>query len=408
LSAGDLTIAGVLEIRDGGTLQINSGRTVTNNGTVTLNPGGALLHSGVYSSFGTYTDNGTSTFGGTGLTRPWTATETTTGRIPNDGATYYLDGTVDIVDINPFNTYGPVEVRSGGTINITAVDDHAEFDLYDTLDIYDGGTINVNGTGSYSGNIYTKAAVAVTMHGGTITIGNEGYLEIMISSSSFTMNGGTLNFLSNGYLDTLSQQFTLNDGTINAEDGSWLTSYAQYANGYFNMNGGNFNLKNGAIFRNGRNATYTSYFVAKGGTFVWDGHFYNTSNASFNGNLEISDKATLVIGSNADLTKLGTNSFDVFGMTDFTVSGGSTTIPNGETLTIPQAAAYNVGPGSTLINLSSSSIDVDGDMYVYGTLTNGGATAGTVNVNYGGRLFVPGGTINSGHAGSAVNVHPGG
>lgn len=63
----------------------------------------------------------------------------------------------------------------------------------------------------------------------------------------------------------------------------------------------------------------------------------------------------------------------------------------------------------TEYNLTNNhTIDVNGKLYVYGTIDNGGGSAGVINIDYPGAMYLLGGEVENKHVDSELNVNQGG
>jgi hypothetical protein len=303
----------------------------------------------------------------------WTATS---GTIPDDGNTYYVIKQITTTGFLTNN--GTLEIRSGGHISTGA-----NIENNKTIEIKTGGQISLNGN-----NFDNRA-----------------------NNATLNISGGTFHFISGTFKNALAS------GSTNV-----------------NVTGGLFKMS-GGIFHNGATGTFTTaYFTASSnGTFeLAGGIFTNASAGDSIGYLIISAPAQFVVGNGDLIEGLGfLSQIDIFGsnLIDLSLSSGTLTIKSGRTFTLPSGSTLSINSDGTLINngtlnvnenaslntdgdlqnLSSSSVNIYGNVYTYSFLENGNAgNAGTININYPGNLYLLSAELRNGHASSAININAGG
>ncbi len=410
---GDFTFLGTSNLGLGsGTVNLaNPVRLTVNSSALTV--GGAISGSG-------------------GLTKAGTGTLVLAGNNSYGGATTVASGTLQMAqnDAIPTNT-------------ALAVNGLLDLNTYSaTVDgLSGGGTIvtfaggsplltvgNAGGSGTFSGVISGKVALAKTGSGTLILSGSNTHFGT-------TLSAGLLGFNNAAAIGT--GLFSINGGTLDNSSGAAITNAnnnAQGWNGDFTFLGtNNLNLGSGAVnLPNSVNVTTIASTLTVGGAISGPGSLTKSGSGQLvlSGNNTYSG-ATTVAGGNLQLGRNAalpaSTGLTVDGMLDMntysaavdSLNGGGTITSNGGTplLTVGNAGGSGnfsgtiTGPialaktGAGALTLSGSSSYSGGTTVSQGTLNITGAIGGgTVLIN-GGAVLAGSGTVQSsitGNAGSAI------
>ena len=381
----------------------------------------------------------------------WTATS---GTVPSDGNTYYVNTTINLT--GNLTNNGTLEIRDGGTIVTDTVGPPP------VVHLYNNGTLNISG-GSLQGVTNGKdSAGTININSGVLlcatTTGIINTADSSNANSTINIYGGELlitgGTLSNGYdsppyngiINLMGGNINMTGGTfkqsakasggkgiINISSGTFHMSGGTFQQGSastypdVNVSGGRFKLSDGT-FRNGEGLSANGSVTVTGGTLeLAGGTFTNGYSASATGNLTVTAPGTFILGGATLVDGAGTSNISIFGNDVIALNGqiGNTvifTIPaygtfvigynsrfenyGGATLNINENAKFKVS--GVLNNYSATSVNVNGNLYIYNLLQNGTSIPGTININNNGRMYLLGGTLQNGHASSAINVNSGG
>lgn len=404
-STSTATLSG-LTYSGSGTINLNgtnsyTGTTTLSSGTMNLNSASALGPGTLQINGGTFNNNtgsaltlsnaagigGNCTLSGSGLTVNGLTTNTAGGNVTitvSNGTTTLAGG----LALSNSSTARTVTFGGAGTVNIPGnIINSTSTATGSTLTISGTGTVNLSGTSSYTG--------ATTLTSGTLAVNSAG----AIGSGILQVNGGTLTNTS-GAPVTIANNFGIN-GNVN-----------------FGQVGGNSNQNltatGTAAFAADINRTISLFGT---GTTLTIGSTWNNNNANnriltVNGTgntfaiagIGISDLAT-----NRTLTIAGTANTTVTGViaNGGTAPAGNLTVTSSGTVTLLGANTYN---GLTNMNSSTGTLVLAGDNVGTGgvTVTTGkvcvnSAGTGTSSALGTGTLTLAGGTIDT-TTGSALTV----
>lgn len=296
--------------------------------------------------------------------------------------------------INGYERNGTITVEGGTLLSTTTFENGSYGAGTGTLTVA-GGNVHLYRSTCEVGN---TASGIININSGTLaytaaTIDlNRGSFNVAVPNHSID-NQTILNNSTNGVINIPSGKILnigsiTSSGTINLNGGTTsLSGVINVIRGALNLNTSNLTIPSGSSLSNLENGTLlinTGRILTNNGTLLICGPFVNLGTLVNNG------------------SSINTYSNPISSLPAST----SITIPNGASFSIPKSNTFLLN--GTLNNLSSNSIDVYGNLFVNNTLNNGGATAGTLNVNAAGKIFVVGGNIINGHPSSAINVYRGG
>lgn len=426
-STGEIRVAGSSKlqnpaasniINNGGTINITSSDfenngTVNNNEIVNINSGGELK-----SGSGTFNNNDTTNVAASGK-----ITLDGTGKLNNNS-------TLNISGLLQTNGLGSEEIKiNSGTLNVEA-----------------GGMVKLDSSG-------TTAFSLQTFGSSTLTIKNNGELNIPSGSASKTKFAGTTTVEAGGDFECNGTTRPINTGTMTIKGGvimnnSSASTTAFDNNGTINIDGsvancaldkglvngasgtpGILNLKQGTlqIFSKINNGSGTKGTVnISGGTANVSGTLNNGSGAT--GEVKITGGTTNVTGafnnggpstgdtemSSGRLNLKSTGTLTNAANGTLTISGGTLDIENGTTLTaggtrsifgstasiasgvttIPSAMV--IPPGSTIINGSGAVMNNNLSVTNGGTVTNNGTYNTNSSTTNNGTMTNDGTTNNNG------------
>ncbi len=410
------TVAGVLNITSGGTLNIsgNSGRsltgTINNAGATTWSGTGTLYSWGTFNNSGSFNAQANADFVGVGNNSVFNNSGTfarsgsgvTTFMIYDYDSGYNLTfnntGTVDVIagtlSLRCRGTHsGALNIASGAIIVIgSLVIDY--FTAEQVINV--GSTVTAVGTGKII--IYGRPTLngTLSVHGGTLEVPYGGSLR----GSGTTSVTGTLD-MSGGVLEvkaTVTGTLNMSSGTIGPQttvtgNGNWITGSIE---GTLNIpRGGSLNIS-------GINNRYLTGTINNSGTTTWSGTGNINSSGTFNnsGTLNAQSDAGFGYGSSdaafnnsGTVTKSGGSGTTLF----FSYYGGPATFNNSGTVnansgTIFFDCTHKQTAGTTKLNGGniSGALDIQG-----GTLTGAGTITGSVT---------NGGTVSPGAAAGVLNI----
>lgn len=379
---GEMTLSSALTIEPGRTLRVDGtlilNAALTNNGVLDLKSGGELILNTDPATMpdGTFywRNGGTVTVGSSGnliLTSSLTIQSGRTLKVEgevniNSGGILTVKGTLD-------NGNGTLNLNTGGELIL----DKSPASIPD-------GTFNWN-TGStlaIGSNGHLTVSSSMTVPSAT-TLKVDGTLQI-INNIALTNNGTlTINGIVNNYKfirnysgAILNNYATLNNyssGTINNSQ-STINNYSTLNNEgeIINRDNSDFNIENnGTLTNNGTFDNYSGADVAinSGGTFTNNGTIENTSTINLNAGGELF--------LNTNLASLFTGFFNW-------LAGGDVTIGSSGEWTISSPLA--IEPGSTLqvdgVLINESTLTINGVVENNGTFTTAGYSInGTGSVN---------------------------
>lgn len=395
-------LSGKIEVYPGGTLNINASYLAMRTGSKIYNYGGTINISSNLTL-------------DTGSLEIWKGTVNVigaNGRIYSDGAINIGNGLLDIQTTGILQNATVASLSrtitvTGGELRISGGELHNGANANGNIVISNSGKLTANTGYLYNG--YSTGSGNISMSAGNLTFNSDaliynGYAQ----PGSISVSGGT-------FLSTT----TFNNGNTGAGSGSLTISGAGNVNLYKSRCEIG-NAATGTINLNGGSLTYS------GTINVNKGNLTITS-----GSLDIPLSSILTISPSGQLANSGTinnygtyvnhsptsilGTFNNYGsIFDFTqpqsaeiAAGTTATVPAGYTLSVLPTEDLHVK--GTLKNLSSTSIDINGNVYVYNILENGSSgVPGTVNVKFGGSLINLGGIVENKDAGSAINVLSGG
>jgi fibronectin-binding autotransporter adhesin len=229
-SGGTFTIASGSTVNfstAGSDITIDSGGTLTNNGTLNLLAAGETLKvtgtttngtgaglditGGTSATFtGNVTNSGTFETGSTTGSNTVTVTGTFTN---NAGSTLQLNGSGDVANINALSNSGTLVIGTGATLNITGGGSGLTDIVAGSTVTLDGSLNVVNGSVSTNGlaklttvagtlNLQNNQTTTITPTGGTLTIASGGEVELSGASPSTTTLSITGNVSSSGDFET--------------------------------------------------------------------------------------------------------------------------------------------------------------------------------------------------------------
>jgi len=382
-----------------------SGGFVLNAGTVTLSGGNGA--NGVFGS-GNLTVNGGTISGGGAFTRVVSnavtyngdATIATGSRVDYSGAATLTGNRVLTNDVN--SVYSGTIGDGGGGYSLTKAGAGTLF-LGNTT--YTGGTIVNAGTVSIGGNSTLASSGAITVNGGTLSLGS-----FTNSVGAVSINGGTLNNTTNTGILSSSSGFTATAGNINAilaGTGSFTKNGAGTAT-FGAATGGTNTYSGGTVVNAGTLALGVSNRLADTGTLSVNGGAFDLATfsdavgavtlaggsiTSSTGALTASSyalqsgSASAILAGSAAASKTTSGTATLSGINTYT---GATTISAG-TLIVSGSGSINTTSG---IAVSAGSLKYDSSAGLNRNVSlTGGALAYNSSTAYSGSLTFTSGTV---------------
>ena len=410
-----VVVDGALAVQGNARLDVPSGTTVENYGTLSLADGSDLGYGCPYDSGGCGTvvneAGATLSYPGTsGNTATVYANLTNAGTVSVTGGTLQLENTTTVTSTGSFTGSGTLEVY-GGTLDLTA-----------SLTI--SQPVTVTGTLELESGV-TATLPALTLEGGTVqgpgtlAVPSGGQLTVPASDAAWLANNvtvvvdGALAMQGNASLDVLSGTTVENYGTLSLANGSDLGYGCQYGPGecgtVVNEAGATLSYPGSSgqtaeVFADLNNAGVVS---VGGGTLLLIDTTTVTSTGSFSGSGTLQDQGTL------DLTASLTISQPVM------VDNGTLELESGVTATLPALTLEGTvqGPGTLAVPSggqlkvpANQGADLTGNVTVVvdGTLAvQGNAVldmpSGTTVENYGTLSLGNGGSLGYYASGRVVN-----
>ena len=455
-----VALTGELIVPTGATLEIRG--SVSNDYTITINGGTVISEVNIYngnsvsstgniniSSGGTFTVDGGICYNGNGASSTGNINISSGGIINlNAGAGSGIisgygasstgnitipDGTININGgrlINGDNASSAGNITmSGGAISLNSGLYYNAFVPSSTGNLnISGGAFTVSSGVCYNGydtsstgNINISSGGEFVMSGGELrNAGTSAVGNISISGGAFIMNGGTT---SNAYGTSSTTAMNISGGTLVINGGLLRNAYGSSSTSTITVSTGGFILGNGTVDVVGAGSGTVTIFgttignissgtMTNGGTMTIPlfSSFVIDDNGTLVNNSTINNNGTLLLLTGGTFTNNGTLNGEV---ADWTIdeiaidSGNVTTIPAGLTLPVTQDQTLYIN--GEIRNLSSSTLNIYGNVYTYSYLNNGNASnPGTINIYNPGALYALSGLIENKHADSEINVESGG
>ncbi|MCP1489941.1 autotransporter-associated beta strand protein [Pseudomonas fluorescens] len=276
---GSTSIAGVLQVGNGGaTGQLGAGNAV-NNGTLIFNLSTAYTYAGLISGSGGLTQNGT-------------GTTVLSGANSYTGNTTINVGALQVSADNNLGAASGALVLNGGSLVSTATFNSARsVTLNSGLISTTAGILSLGG--QLSGGPLTKSG------SGTLVLSNTGNNYVGDS----TINGGTLQIASNAALGNVSGNLVFNNGTLSTSAG-----FSSNRNVLLNSGQGAFTPTTGTLTLNGLVSGAGQLVMNGAGTLVLakDLNSYSGGTLISAGTLSIASDASLGTSAGALLLQNGT------------------------------------------------------------------------------------------------------
>ena len=387
-------------VLSGGTLNDNTGNSLTVLGSTGISAGSLQFGSGAHGSFATIDNVGSFT---TGYFSPGNNTVSTSGTFTNEsGANTFIFGSGDVANFNAFTNNGHLEIALGATVNLTG-GGNGFTDIPQNSLLQVAGTFNVINSGVPSFALAHLATIEGdlqianhnTSSASALTISNTGGIEL-VGNQTFSApsinNSGAVNL---GYFATGNNTLTITGTLTNnanavvrlQQSGDILNVGALVNAGTVSMSAGEtLNITGGG---NGLTDVVQGSTFSLGGTFnVINGNATSSGLghlASVEGDLRIGTGPTVADASN--ITVSTTGQFELVGNQTFSApninNSGAVNLgyfaTGNNTLTITGTLTNNA---NAVVRLQQS-----GDILNVGALVN----AGTVSMSAGETLNITGG-----------------
>ena len=386
-------------VLSGGTLNDNTGNSLTVLGSTGISAGTLQFGSGAHGSFATIDNVGSFT---TGYFAPGNNTVSTSGTFTNEsGANTYIFGSGDVANFNAFNNNGRLEIALGATVNLTG-GGNGFTDIPQNSLLQVAGTFNVINSGvpsfalahlaTIEGDLLfanaastDTSALSITNTGALELIGNQTFAAPAINNSgavnlgyfapgnntlavsgTFTNNAGAALRL-NGSGDTLNVGSFTNAGSVSISStetlnitggGNGMTDVVQ---GSTYSIAGAFNVVNSSVASSAL------------------GHLATIEGDLLLANHAITDASNLSISSTGAIELTGNQTFSVPNINDSGAVNLGYFAAGNNTLTVTGALAINT---NAVLRIAGT-----GDTVNVGSISN----AGTVSISSTETLNITGG-----------------
>src|SRR5271157_3353427 len=387
---GDLTNSGPITIQGNTNSYDVPGGTLTVNGNVINQVGGAITVGGG----GYYTNDG--------------ALMTTTGNFTNSGMVE-IDGAQGWYSPGRMTVGGNFDNALGGTLHLTTgnaysgflqtagfsnegtvnLDEAAEISVTGTGTVSNSGILNINSNGSSYTGLLTMAGNFT--NSGTATINPGG--EIQVLGNAGDTNTGTITLVGQPSTSVPQAVYTTNGSFTNAVGGvvtvqsSWSNGN-QFTTGGGFTNNGTLEVYGGQYWGNAPGQVHVGGNFSNTGTMDLDVGYYGGN--SYGGQL-------LVAGNWSDLSPSGELSgggtFNIGGLFQYNGPSGVTSIDSGINLTFSSSGEIENGSTNALAGLGANAGNLEfdetnetftpagGTFTNSGTLTLGGTSGETITIN---------------------------
>jgi len=390
VSGSDATVANTFEMHNDGTLDVQSGRTLTITGNVI--DGGGSPATLTIGSGGTVNLRGSNTFSG-GLVIQENSTvgfadsnDLGTGDIGLDSGNLSFIGTSATITNNlELFDDSTIDLQSGRTLTISGNITDGD-GTPGALTIGSGGTVNLGGTNTFTAGLTVQENSTV----GFTSASNLGTGDITLDNGNLTFNGTTAT-IANGFDLTGTSAITVGSGdTLTASnDINGTGRLKKLGAGTLVLGGTGSSFSGGLDLAEGTTQFGEAANIGSGTVLFYGGDlsFVSGSNSTIANNIEMHNDGTLDVQSGRTLTLTGN-------ITDGGATPGALTIGSGGTVNLQGDNSFSGG----LIVQENSSIEfTDPDRLGLGTttLSNGNLLyQGVTDVNLS-RLALANGTSNT-------------